>query len=108
MYLEHKINKEMLDNISQLYRQDVAKFNSSEYKRDKGEIAVRKGYQFALLDQWSLYESILHSNYMMIKLRLWDEKGVSRLNEFVHNLEISLQDAKQLFKYMPREAQQKL
>lgn len=51
---------------------------------------------------------MLHSNYMMIKLHLWDEKGISRLNEFIHTLEISLQEAKQLFKYMSREAQQKL
>lgn len=55
MYLEHKINKEMLDFVSQLYRHDVTKFNATGYKRDKGDIAVRKGYQFVLLDQWSLY-----------------------------------------------------
>jgi hypothetical protein len=51
---------------------------------------------------------MLNSNYMMIKLHLWDERGLSRLNEFIHHLEISLLDAKQLFKYMPRESQQKL
>ncbi len=45
---------------------------------------------------------------MMINLRLWDEKGIGKLNEFIHNIGISLTDAKQLYKYMPREVQKKL
>jgi len=58
----------------------VGKFNSVSTKKEKGEISNRKGFQFTLLDHWSLYDSMMNSNYMMIKLHLWDEKGFSKLN----------------------------
>jgi cell division control protein 45 len=52
---------------------------------------MKKGFQFTLLDHWSLYESMLNSNYLMINLHLWEEKGVNRLNELIHHIGISLQ-----------------
>ena len=65
MFLEQKISKDILDSITQLYRQDAGRFNPNELKRDKGGISVRKGFQFTLLEHWSLYESMLHSPYLM-------------------------------------------
>jgi len=66
------------------------------------------GYQIPLIDHWSLYESMLNSTYLMVHLHLWDDKGIDRLKEYIHRLGISLQDAKQLFKYMPKESQVKI
>lgn len=68
--------------------------------KDRGDIIGKKGYQFALMDHWSLYESMLHSTYLMARMELWQDRGLNKLHEFIHNIGISLQDAKQLYKYM--------
>ncbi len=80
MFLDHKLTKEMLDTLSESYKSDMVKMNPQSAKKDKGEISSRKGYQFTLMDHWSLYESMLNSNYLMIKLRLWEDKGINRLH----------------------------
>jgi|LakMenEpi03Aug12_release.lakeMendotaPanAssembly.Ray.scaffolds.fasta_scaffold220510_1 cell division control protein 45 len=66
------------------------------------------GYQFTLLDHWSLYESMMHSNYLMMKFNLWEDRGRQRLHEFLQRIGISLSEAKQLYKYMSQESQKKL
>lgn len=71
MFLEQKITKEMMDHLSDVYRSDVARLNVQGIKKQKGEISSKKGYQFTLMDHWSLFESMLNSNYLMIKLHLW-------------------------------------
>lgn len=48
------------------------------------------------------------SAYLMARLELWQDRGLNRMHEFIHTIGISLQDAKQLYKYMPVEAQKKL
>jgi cell division control protein 45 len=48
------------------------------------------GYQFTLLDHWSLYESMMHSNYLMMKFNLWEDRGRQRLHEFLQRIGISL------------------
>jgi cell division control protein 45 len=80
MFLDHKISKEMLDNLSEVYKLDMMRFNPQSAKKDKGEIYSRKGYQFTLMDHWSLYESMVNSNYLMTKLHLWEDKGINRLH----------------------------
>jgi cell division control protein 45 len=106
MYLEQKISKDMLNTLTQVYRYDASTRNV-QGDRQKGSISVKMGYQLPLLDHWSLFESMLHSTYMMTHMHLWEEKGVDRLKEYIHRLGISLQDAKQLYKYMPKESQSK-
>jgi cell division control protein 45 len=43
------------------------------------------------MDHWSLYESMVHSNYLMVKMELWQDRGLNRLHEFIHTIGISLQ-----------------
>lgn len=80
MYLEQKISKDVLTVLTDAFRSEVSRFNVASSKREKGDISIKKGFQFILLSHWSLYESILYSNYMMIKLHLWEERGFSKLN----------------------------
>lgn len=54
-----------------------------------------------MMDHWSMFESMMHSNYLFAKMQLWQDRGMKKLNEFIHTIGISLQDAKQLYKYMP-------
>lgn len=32
-----------------------------------------------LLDHWSLYQSMMNSNYLTMKMRLWEDKGITTL-----------------------------
>lgn len=107
MFLDQKMPKEGLDYLSNVFRTDVAKFNQAQTK-EKGEISSKRGYQFTLLDHWSLYDSMLHSTYLMSRLQLWQDRGLNRLHELIHTIGISLHEARQLFKYMPAENQRKL
>jgi cell division control protein 45 len=79
MFIEQKLSKEALDRLTQLFQADAAKSNSGQPK-DRGEIASRKGFQFALLDHWSLYDSMLHSSYLFAKMQLWQDRGLTRLH----------------------------
>ena len=97
-----------MDAISQVFRADVGRFNAPGLKHDKGDIAIKKGYQFVMLNHWSLYESMRNSDYLMTKLRLWEDKGLNRLHEFIHAIGISLQEAKQLYKFMSSDSQKNL
>jgi cell division control protein 45 len=108
MYLDHKITKEVLDFLSQIYKLDVVKFNQQGQKKEKGDISSKRGYQFTLMDHWSLYDSMLYSNYLMTKLFLWEDRGLNKLHEFIHTIGISLQESRQLYKYMSLDSQRKL
>ena len=94
--------------MSEYFKLDVLRFNGTQNRRERGDIAAKRAYHFPLLDHWSLYDSMLHSKYLTIKLGLWEDKGMTRLHELIHSLGISLQEAKQLFKYMPLDTQRKL
>jgi cell division control protein 45 len=85
----------------------VVRFNA-QARRERGDVGVRRAYHFPLLDHWSLYDSMLHSHYLTTKLCLWEDRGLTRLHELIHALGISLQEAKQLYKYMPLDSQRKI
>jgi cell division control protein 45 len=109
MYLERKLGKEALETLSEAYKLDVLRFNSTgQGRRDRGDMVAKRAYHFPLLDHWSLYDSMLHSHYLTTKLALWEDRGLTRLHEFIHTLGISLHEAKQLYKYMPLDSQRKI
>jgi hypothetical protein len=47
------------------------------------------GYQFTLLDHWTLYDSMINSSYLMVNLSLWGDKGLSTLNYLLSTIGIS-------------------
>ena len=49
---------------------------------------------------WSLYESILNSPYMIAGLSLWSQQGIKKLHELISLIGLSLDESKQLYKYM--------
>ena len=55
------------------------------------------------MNHWSLYESMMNSPYLMMKLSLWNDKGITRLHEILTKLGISLEQSKQNYKYMLKE-----
>ena len=58
--------------------------------------------------QWSLYDSIMNSAYMIAKLNLWEQAGINKLNEFLNLIGLSLNESKQLYKYLSKESIDKL
>ena len=53
-----------------------------------------------LLRHWTLYDSILHSNYMASRMKLWKEQGKRELDKFITHLGITNKEARQTFKYL--------
>ena len=40
-------------------------------------------FRFALLRHWSLYEAMLHSTYVAVRLQTWTDHGRRRLQELL-------------------------
>lgn len=80
MFIEQKLSKEALDKLTQIYQTELAKVGQGGQGKEKGEVLSRKGFQFALLDHWSLEESMLHSAYLMARMSLWQDRGLTRLH----------------------------
>ena len=56
-----------------------------------------------LLRHWTLYDSMLHSNYVATALQTWTERGRANLNSLFAHVGISLDVAKQKYKHMEPE-----
>jgi cell division control protein 45 len=109
LYLENSIPRELFTHLTNYYRADLVQFNpQGNEKKEKGEIFLKKGYNFPLMNHWSLHDSMLHSPYLMAKLSLWNDKGLTRLHEILTKLGISLEQAKQNYKYMLKEVKDAL
>lgn len=104
MYIEQKIQKEQFDKISEFFQTDLAKFNKQEEKPEKNSLIKRLDFPFPLLRHWSLYDSIMNSGYMIGGLGLWDQNGVKKLQELISLIGLSLDESKQLYKYMMKKS----
>lgn len=60
-------------------------------------------FRFMLLRHWTLYDSMLHSNYVATALQTWTERGRANLNSLFAHVGISLDVAKQKYKHMEPE-----
>lgn len=109
MYLENSISRDNLDMLTNFYRSDMVRFNpQNKEKKEKGEIFTKKGYHFPLMNHWTLYESMMNSSYLMVKLNLWNDKGITKLHEILTRIGISLDQSKQQYKYMLKELKDSL
>ena len=74
--------------ICDIYRSDMSKFNSHHLREgqdlgvvyEKNSIKRKLDFQFPVMRQWSLYDSIMNSPYMIAKLCLWEQVGINNLN----------------------------
>lgn len=81
----------------------MMKLNFSALKNgdNVGSIYREVDFRFTLLRHWSLYESMKYSPYMVMKMRLWDDNGLNRMHDFITQIGVSLEQAKQLYTFMP-------
>lgn len=50
----------------------------------------------------------MNSSYMISGLTLWDQQGVKKLHELISLIGLSLDESKQLYKYMLKTSIEKL
>ncbi|KAK9915926.1 hypothetical protein WJX75_006090 [Coccomyxa subellipsoidea] len=60
-----------------------------------GQIKAVTDFRFPLMRHWSVYESIIHSRYVAVRLGTWQEKGRDKVDELLVKMGLSQRDCKQ-------------
>lgn len=71
-----------------------------------GQIQETAEYRFFLHRHWSLYESMFHSSYIASRFSVWNTRGLSKLQELLAEMGISLSQCKQSYNFMSPELRQ--
>ena len=53
-----------------------------------------KDFRFALLRHWSLYDAMLHSSHVAVRLQTWADKGRRKLEELLAKMGFRIKDCK--------------
>lgn len=93
-----------------LWRDEVRRLNPPQTTQSVNDHSIRpiSDFPFPLLRHWSLYSSMLHSSYLCIRLRLYTQKGRTRLDNLLAKMGISQDHAKQSWNHTPRELKKSL
>lgn len=95
---------EHLTTMNGLSVQVTAGDNSSESLQINGaavgQIIESVDYRFFLYRHWSLYESMRHSPSIASKFPVWKSDGLKRLQIFLAEIGVSLQQCSQGFQFM--------
>lgn len=59
--------------------------------------------KFLLIRHWSLYDSMLHSPYLSVRLHIWSDAGRKRLHKLLAKMGVSLVQCKQSYTHMDME-----
>lgn len=74
---------------------------------DERRIMYSEEYRFMLLRHWTLYEAMLHSNYVATAMQTWTERGRANLRSLLAHVGIPLEVAQQKYSHMaPQHMQQ--
>ncbi|CAL8469810.1 g9352 [Coccomyxa elongata] len=60
-----------------------------------GHIRAINDFRFPLMRHWNVYESIIHSRYVAVRLGTWQEKGRDKVDELLVRMGLSQRDCKQ-------------
>lgn len=75
---------------------------------DNGRIVAENDYRFFLLRHSSLFDSMVHSDYISTKLQIWTKKGMHRLQEMLARMGYPLEECKQPFAFMKPSLRRRL
>ena len=64
--------------------------------------------RFLLIRHWSLYESMLHSPYLVARLHLWKEHGQKKLRKLLATMGMSIAQCKQSYTHMDMDLKRDL
>ena len=74
--------------------------HTSKLSMDCINIKFDDDIHFHLLRHWSLYDSICHTNHMILSFKLWSSRGQSQLKEFLADLGIPKREYEQNYRNM--------
>jgi len=63
--------------------------------RPTSHIQESKEFQFHLMRQWNLFDSMYHSRYVATKLNVWTNNGRERLKNMLAKMAVKLEEARQ-------------
>lgn len=49
-------------------------------------------FRFPLMRHWTVYDSIIHSRYVAVRLHTWQEKGKDKVRELLVRMGLSQRD----------------
>lgn len=73
-----------------------------------GSILPQQEFRFMFLRFWTLYQSMYHSNYMVSKLKLWQELGRKELTKLLAMLGIPPSEYDQQYRFMSHKYKESL
>ena len=98
---------EFTRSIHTVYAEDlISGFNNDQNAKTKvtfshnGMIMAEKDFRFFLLRHTSLFDSMVHSDYISTKMQVWTKKGMQRLMELLATMGYPLDECKQPFAFM--------
>ncbi|KAG6663380.1 cell division control protein 45 homolog [Carya illinoinensis] len=105
MELEQHINSSgNLDAVTLVTLKDGTKIRAPNVSR----IAYEDEPRLMLLQEWTLFDSMLCSSYVATKLKTWSDNGMKKLKLLLARMGFALVDCKQKFQYMDLEVKQKM
>ena len=75
---------------------------------DDFSVLATEELRFPLLRHWSLYESMIHSDYIAGRLGIWKEGGKKRLHGFLAEMGLPLVQAQQSYAHMDTDLKKAL
>jgi cell division control protein 45 len=65
-----------------------------------GNIVAGPDLRFFLYRHWPLYDSMTHSQYMAVKMKVWKTSGIAKMEEMLAKIGVPLMQCKQSYNFM--------
>ena len=105
MELEQHINSSgNLDVVTLVTLKDGTKIRAPNLSR----ITYEDQPRLMLLQEWSLFDSMMCSSYIATKLKTWSENGIKKLKLLFGTMGFALGDCQQKFQHMNLEVKRKM
>ena len=75
---------------------------------ENGRILSERDYKFFLLRHSSLFEGMVHSDYVSTKLQVWNKSGMRKLQELLAKMGYPLDECRQPFAFMKPSLKRRL
>jgi cell division control protein 45 len=79
---------------------DASRHLTSITLSENGRVLAEQDFRFFLLRHTSLYDGMVHSNYVSTKLQLWTKKGLSHFHELLAKMGCPLEQCRQPYVFM--------
>jgi cell division control protein 45 len=120
-------SRDRIKHLLEAFRDEVRRLNPTDVKdlalsrdidsgviqthaKNPSDMSIRISPEprLLLVRHWSLYESMEHSPYLSVKLRIWNETGRRKLHKLLAKMGVSLTQCKQNYTHMDMEIKKNL